>query len=74
MAERIRGIIEGINFNGVESENGALYCTVSIGITSARDNNCQSADLLHRADIAMYQAKKTGRNRVIVYKPEYENN
>lgn len=72
MAERIRLFIEQTNFNGVETNDGALNCTVSIGITSAKDNNCQGTDLLNRADIAMYQAKKTGRNRVVAFKPEYE--
>jgi EAL domain-containing protein (putative c-di-GMP-specific phosphodiesterase class I) len=40
----------------------AYHCTASIGVTLF-DNNQQSTDeLMKQADIAMYQAKKAGRN------------
>ena len=40
-----------------------IYCTISIGLShSGRDPH----QLLHQADQALYQAKKTGRNRVCI--------
>ncbi len=42
--------------------------TVSIGIACLPDDNIKNMDeLLKRADDALYEAKKTGRNRVVVY-------
>ena len=45
------------------------HCTASIGVTLFVDHdNCQE-DILKWADLAMYQAKDTGRNRVQFYEP-----
>jgi diguanylate cyclase (GGDEF)-like protein/PAS domain S-box-containing protein len=44
----------------------AVGCTVSIGVAqlSAQDSNMD--DLLHRADMALYEAKNSGRNKVVI--------
>lgn len=53
--------------------------TMSIGIASDHDANghaTESVDghaLIHRADIAMYQAKKGGKNRYFWFEPAMEN-
>ena len=39
--------------------------TVSIGVASCTDVPCEIADLVNRADQAVYAAKKAGRNRVV---------
>ena len=39
--------------------------TVSIGVTVASEHEIDTAALLARADAALYQAKASGRNRVI---------
>ena len=44
---------------------GGIRVTVSIGIASSTANNDTSDELLHRADQALYRAKREGRNRVI---------
>ena len=39
-------------------------CTASIGVTLFSHRDTSQAQILHRADVAMYQAKGEGRNRV----------
>ncbi len=70
LAERLRASIGYAGFN--ETEDGGLHCTVSIGVTSLLENSCEPKELLRRADVALYYAKQTGRNRVVSYKTEYE--
>ncbi|MBL8297717.1 MAG: GGDEF domain-containing protein [Rhodanobacteraceae bacterium] len=44
----------------------SLHLTVSIGVATARGNAAVAADtLLRRADDALYEAKRGGRNRVV---------
>jgi diguanylate cyclase (GGDEF)-like protein len=38
--------------------------TVSLGVTTMRGTECDTDSLIHQADTALYQAKKSGRNRV----------
>ncbi len=59
IAERLRQDISQLTFEHIDS------LTVSIGIASHRQEEEASA-LLERADKALYQAKNTGRNRVVV--------
>jgi diguanylate cyclase (GGDEF)-like protein/PAS domain S-box-containing protein len=40
------------------------HCSASIGVVLFDQNASDAHDLLKRADVAMYQAKKEGRNRV----------
>ena len=43
-------------------ERHAYRCTSSIGVTLFRDHQQGAEELMKQADIAMYQAKKAGRN------------
>ncbi|MBQ9136997.1 MAG: bifunctional diguanylate cyclase/phosphodiesterase, partial [Lachnospiraceae bacterium] len=43
------------------------YCTMSMGIVTFPDDGDRVQDLIKKADIAMYEAKKTGKNRVAKY-------
>lgn len=43
------------------------YCTMSMGICSFPENGENVQDLIKKADIAMYEAKKSGKNRVARY-------
>lgn len=63
VAERMRQSVEN---ETVEVEGQKISVAVSIGIAqlSAGDNDFSA--LLNRADQALYQAKNTGRNKVIV--------
>jgi len=59
IAERIRQRVEEFHPENIE-------VTVSIGVAELRKGKEGFSDLIKRADDAMYQAKKQGRNRVIV--------
>jgi diguanylate cyclase (GGDEF)-like protein len=48
----------------------AVAGTVSIGVASHDDIDCDIGALFHRADGALYAAKQTGRNRVQVIGPQ----
>lgn len=61
LAEKIRIAIENFHFAQVG------YKTISLGISSFKDND-DVESLIKKADIALYQAKNNGRNKVIVYK------
>lgn len=63
MAERVRGTVEGYSFNCPIGVN--IGVTVSIGCANRRAHAMASEDLVKAADAALYQAKKTGRNRVV---------
>jgi diguanylate cyclase (GGDEF)-like protein/PAS domain S-box-containing protein len=46
--------------------------TPSIGITLFGEHKCGMEDLLKQADIAMYQAKKSGRNTMRFFNPQMQ--
>ncbi len=50
-------------------KNMQIMCgvTISIGVATSSDDANSDEDLVKRADEAMYQAKKKGKNRVIAY-------
>lgn len=60
-AERIRKAIEGHDFS---FDDVSLKCTVSVGVASHENKDWNDKDLIKAADIALYEAKKQGRNLV----------
>jgi diguanylate cyclase (GGDEF)-like protein/PAS domain S-box-containing protein len=60
-AERLRRQVERLR---VDSDQGPLSMTVSIGLAQAVSDQERLEQLLKRADRALYQAKRQGRNRV----------
>jgi two-component system cell cycle response regulator len=64
VAERLRKSIETTPIE-ISRAPGKLGITISIGIAAAESESDSAEDLLHRADQALYRAKKTGRNRVV---------
>ena len=63
VAERIRQSIQELSFKDPAGDLFAL--TVSIGVTNNLEADERLANLLERADKALYQAKHTGRNKVV---------
>jgi len=46
----------------------------SIGITTVKNNNTDVSDMLRNADIAMYEAKRQGRGKVVFYQTDMYDN
>jgi len=61
-AERLREAVAAVRHAGAEGE---LSVTVSIGVAEAATGDAAEV-LLRRADAGLYEAKRTGRNRVVV--------
>jgi two-component system cell cycle response regulator len=64
IAERLRQSIEA-NPIRISRAPGALNVTISIGIAKMEGPTDTADALLHRADQALYRAKRSGRNRVV---------
>lgn len=64
-AERIREAIK--DYRITHGEN-LISVTVSIGVSTYPDNASSRMDLIEKADAALYEAKRSGRDRVCSYK------
>lgn len=50
-----------------------LSITVSLGVSSVSEQTSDISQLLHQADLAMYQAKRNGRSRIVSYSDDCIN-
>ena len=65
-AERLRQkVLERV----VEAEGRTVSVTISIGVSSAQSGVSGIDDLMKQADLALYEAKRTGRNRTCAFDP-----
>jgi two-component system cell cycle response regulator len=64
VAERLRASVETAPFR-ISRAPHSLSITISIGIAGSEGTNDSADALLHRADQALYKAKREGRNRVV---------
>lgn len=74
IAERVRSLISQLPMKvPISSNEGAavsyteVYVTVSIGVSTRDANTGSFDDLLMQADLALYEAKKQGRNCVMEF-------
>ena len=56
------------SFNGID-----ISLTVSVGIAEMEDAYYNAAELVEVADKALYHAKQTGRNKVVIYEEQLAN-
>ena len=54
----------------LEHDGRTLSITASVGVAVYPDGAEDGAQLLKNADIALFQAKAAGRNRIVAYEPE----
>ncbi len=64
VAERVRADMAAEPFE-LGRDSGSVPVTISVGVASIAGTWDSVADLLHRADKALYAAKNGGRNRVV---------
>jgi len=62
VAEEFRAIVGGQPF---EYEGDIIQVTISLGVSTLDGENIEPMEFIKRADANLYQAKRTGRNRVV---------
>jgi diguanylate cyclase len=70
VAERIRKNVESNKFH--ISDKVSINITISIGISTYPNITNNIDNLLKHADNALYEAKRTGRNKVVLYNNRYQ--
>jgi len=65
-ADRLRETVQTSVFAGEKTQPGGTL-TLSLGIASYPDHGGEPEEILASADRALYQAKKMGRNRTVIF-------
>jgi diguanylate cyclase (GGDEF)-like protein len=65
VAEAIRLTVRALGIPNTASSRG--YVTISVGVAARNRSTSDEAALVGEADAALYEAKRLGRNRSIVY-------
>jgi diguanylate cyclase (GGDEF)-like protein len=66
VAERLRAAVANIHLT---TGKDTINRTISIGLATSSGGNLTMQELINQADQAMFQAKQTGKNRVITFTP-----
>lgn len=71
LSERLRSIVENTSFDitKISKNPSRLQITISIGVACVQGEGSDAEELIRHADEALYEAKKTGRNRVVAHPP-----
>lgn len=67
IAERIRKAVESHIMKSTEQE---FRITLSMGVASTQEHGFEADVLIASADAALYEAKRSGRNCIVVRRPE----
>jgi diguanylate cyclase (GGDEF)-like protein len=70
--EKLAETIQEILAKPVKIANTFVAVGTSIGIAMLNGKSKAASDLLRRADLAMYEAKRSGRNRAVCFSKEME--
>ena len=70
IGERLRKAAEEHPF--IINHNKSVNMTLSLGIASYPEMASSDSDLVRKADLAMYEGKRLGKNRVVLYSPQLE--
>lgn len=62
VAERLRKVISN---HSVEYEDRKINVTASFGVTEMREGVDRPEDLIREADERLYEAKRTGKDKVV---------
>lgn len=78
VAEKIRDALSVTYWlsSGSDQEDNSLleyHCSISIGLVIFNDHAVSKKELLNRADMAMYQAKRAGRDAIRIFDPEMQS-
>jgi diguanylate cyclase (GGDEF)-like protein len=64
-AERLRSVVEGHDFAAAYPELGDMIITISLGGAMCPDDAVSKENLIERADRALAEAERGGKNRVV---------
>lgn len=67
IAEKLRSLVE---VNAVETPKGVIRRTISIGVSEFPKDAKGIWEAIKYADVALYKAKESGRNRVVRFTPD----
>ena len=65
VCERIRKAVQELK---IDWDSQEVWVTVSLGVVSYNDGAATADEMIAMSDLALYEAKNSGRNRVIEYK------
>lgn len=57
----------------IKVDDKEFYCTISAGMSALSSDGDNIETLIKKADLAMYRAKSTGKNKYCIYNEEIEN-
>jgi len=72
-AERIKNTVQREKFEGEEKSQPRGKITISIGVATLPSHGNTMEEIINSADAALYKAKKSGRNRVVVFQKNFSN-
>jgi diguanylate cyclase (GGDEF)-like protein len=70
LAEAMCAAVRTLAWPHEHRRDGTTVITVSVGVSYTRDQTKQVDKVIHEADRALYAAKATGRNTLMVFDPE----